>query len=91
MLQDQFLNAVAQGRVPVMVYLVNGIRLQGEIQSYDQYGLMLRGSSQQFVYKRAISTIVPSRDVADTTRFDAGTATLENPGRDFRRRRGRPP
>ena len=70
MLQDQFLNALTQGRVPVTVYLVNGIRLQGEIESYDQYGLMLRGSSQQLVYKHAISTVVPTLDVGLIRRSD---------------------
>lgn len=70
MLQDQFLNAVTEGHVPVTVYLVNGIRLQGQIESHDQYGLLLSGSSQQFVYKRAISTIVPSHAVVAAVRSD---------------------
>lgn len=64
MLQDQFLDALAQSRVPVTIYLVNGIRLQGEIESYDQYGVMLSGSSQQLIYKHAISTVVPIRDIS---------------------------
>ena len=63
MLQEQFLNVLVEGRVPVTIYLVNGIRLQGEIESHEQYGLLLRGISQQFVYKHAISTILPTRDV----------------------------
>lgn len=67
MLQDEFLQALVDGRVPVTIYLVNGIRLQGEIESHEQYGLLLRGISQQFVYKHAISTILPSRDVAGGT------------------------
>jgi host factor-I protein len=69
MIQDQFLHALAHGRIAVTIYLVNGIRLQGEIESFDQYGLILRGGSQQFVYKHAISTIVPVRD-AQTARSD---------------------
>ena len=64
-MQDEFLAAAAIDRVPVTVYLVNGIRLQGHIESFDQYGLILGGSSQQFVYKHAISTIVPTRDVKE--------------------------
>jgi len=54
----------------VTIYLVNGIRLQGEIESHEQYGLLLRGISQQFIYKHAISTILPSRDVASSDRPD---------------------
>lgn len=52
------------------IYLVNGIRLQGEIESHEQYGLLLRGISQQFIYKHAISTILPSRDVARSDQPD---------------------
>jgi host factor-I protein len=92
MLQDQFLSALAVGRVPVTIYLVNGIRLMGEIESYDQYGLLLRGSSQQFVYKHAISTILPSRDVANSTRSDGATAVTERPAATtLRPRKPRPP
>jgi len=92
MLQDQFLNALAVGRVSVTIYLVNGIRLMGEIESYDQYGLLLRGSSQQFVYKHAISTILPSRDVANSTRSDEAPAVTERPaGTTLRPRKPRPP
>jgi host factor-I protein len=79
MLQDQFLHALVEGRVPVTIYLVNGIRLLGEIDSYDQYGLMLRGNSQQFIYKHAISTILPSRDAASAPRSDEATAVTERP------------
>jgi host factor-I protein len=74
MLQEQFLRSLAVGRVPVAIYLVNGIRLLGEIESFDQYGLILRGSSQQFVFKGAISTIVPSHDVIDSTDSNKATA-----------------
>jgi host factor-I protein len=92
MLQEQFLHALAEGRVPVTIYLVNGIRLLGEIESYDQYGLMLRGGSQQFVYKHAISTILPSRDVANSTRSDEATSVTERPRTTtLRPRKPRPP
>jgi host factor-I protein len=64
MLQDQFLKAIVQARAPVTIYLMNGIRLVGQIESFDQYGLVLGGTSQQFVYKHAISTIVPTGDFA---------------------------
>ena len=63
MTQDQFLNAIAQNGVPVTVYLVNGIRLLGQITAHDRHGLLLSGASQQFIFKHAISTIVPVRDV----------------------------
>jgi host factor-I protein len=77
MLQDQFLQALVEGHIPVTIYLVNGIRLVGEIASYDQYGLMLRASSQQFIYKHAISTILPSRDAAQATRSDEAPGVTE--------------
>jgi host factor-I protein len=63
MLQNRFLAAAVSARVPITLYLINGIKLQGQIESFDQYGLVLSGSSQQFVYKHAISTIVPMRDL----------------------------
>ena len=63
MLQDPFLNTLRKDRVPVSVYLVNGIKLHGEIESFDQYVVMLRNSVCQMIYKHAISTIVPARDV----------------------------
>ena len=62
-LQDPFLNTLRKERVPVSVYLVNGIKLQGEIDSFDQYVVMLRNSVSQMVYKHAISTVVPARNV----------------------------
>lgn len=62
-LQDPFLNALRKERVPVSVYLVNGIKLQGEIDSFDQYVVMLRNSVSQMIYKHAISTVVPVRNV----------------------------
>jgi host factor-I protein len=70
MLQDQFINAIVQARVQVTIYLVNGIRLQAQIDSFDQYGLILSGTSQQFVYKHAISTVVPMRDVHSVARSE---------------------
>lgn len=62
-LQDPYLNALRQERVPVSVYLVNGIKLQGEIEAFDQFVVLLRNSVSQMVYKHAISTIVPTRNV----------------------------
>jgi host factor-I protein len=62
-LQDPFLNALRRERVPVAIYLVNGIKLQGTIESFDQFVVLLRNQVSQMVYKHAISTVVPSRNV----------------------------
>lgn len=63
MLQDPFLNALRKERIPVAIYLVNGIKLQGQIESFDQFVVLLRNSVNQMIYKHAISTVVPSRSV----------------------------
>ena len=73
-LQDPFLNALRRERVPVSVYLVNGIKLQGTVESFDQFVVLLRNQVSQMVYKHAISTVVPSRNV----RMDTGTHDGEN-------------
>jgi host factor-I protein len=62
-LQDPFLNALRKERIPVSIYLVNGIKLQGQVESFDQFVILLRNSVSQMVYKHAISTIVPARNV----------------------------
>jgi host factor-I protein len=62
-LQDPFLNALRRERVPVSVFLVNGIKLQGTIESFDQFVVLLRNTVSQMVYKHAISTVVPVRNV----------------------------
>ncbi len=65
LLQDPFLNALRREHVPVSIYLVNGIKLQGQVESFDQYVVLLRNTSvTQMVYKHAISTIVPARAVS---------------------------
>ena len=63
LLQDPFLNTLRREHVPVSIYLVNGIKLQGQIESFDQYVVLLRNTVTQMVYKHAISTIVPGRAV----------------------------
>lgn len=63
LLQDPFLNTLRREHVPVSIYLVNGIKLQGQIESFDQYVVLLRNTVTQMVYKHAISTIVPARAV----------------------------
>ena len=62
-LQDPFLNALRRERVPVSIYLVNGIKLQGTVESFDQFVVLLRNQVSQMVYKHAISTVVPARNV----------------------------
>jgi host factor-I protein len=62
-LQDPFLNTLRKEKVPVSIYLVNGIKLQGTIDSFDQFVVVLNNSVSQMVYKHAISTVVPSRAI----------------------------
>ncbi len=62
-LQDPFLNTLRKEHVPVSIFLVNGIKLQGQIESFDQFVVLLRNSVSQMIYKHAISTVVPSRAV----------------------------
>ena len=62
-LQDPFLNQLRKDRVPVSIYLVSGIKLQGQIESFDQFVILLRNTVSQMIYKSAISTVVPSRNV----------------------------
>lgn len=59
-IQDRFLEVLRDKRIPVSVFLKNGIKLQGTIESFDQYVLLLKNVSSQVVYKRAISTVMPS-------------------------------
>lgn len=63
LLQDPFLNALRKEHVPVSIYLVNGIKLQGQVDAFDQYVVLLKNAVTQMVYKHAISTVVPSRAV----------------------------
>lgn len=62
-LQEPYLNALRKERVPVSIYLVNGIKLQGQIESFDQFVVLLKNTVSQMIYKHAISTVVPSRNV----------------------------
>lgn len=64
-LQDPFLNALRRERIPVSIYLVNGIKLQGQIESFDQFVVLLKNAVSQMVYKHAISTVVPARAPAN--------------------------
>ena len=74
-LQDPFLNALRKERVPVSIFLVNGIKLQGQIESFDQFAVLLKNTVTQMVYKHAISTVVPSRKIkwSDTSDDDGNS------------------
>ncbi|NRA23383.1 MAG: RNA chaperone Hfq [Oleispira sp.] len=62
-LQDPYLNALRKERIPVSIFLVKGIKLQGQVESFDQFVIVLKNTVSQMVYKHAISTFVPSRPV----------------------------
>lgn len=70
-LQDPFLNALRKERVPVSIFLVNGIKLQGQIESFDQFVVLLKNNVSQMIYKHAISTVVPARNVKLPSTGDA--------------------
>ncbi|MFT7684691.1 MAG: host factor-I protein [Candidatus Azotimanducaceae bacterium] len=69
-LQDPFLNQLRKDRVPVSIYLVSGIKLQGQIESFDQFVILLRNTVNQMIYKSAVSTVVPSRNVKMPTMIE---------------------
>lgn len=63
-LQDSFLNNVRKQKIPLTVFLVNGVKLQGIVTWFDNFCLLLKRDSQsQLVYKHAISTIMPAQPV----------------------------
>ena len=62
-LQDPFLNALRRQRVPVSIYLTNGIKLQGHVAAFDSYVILLKNNTKQMVFKHSIATVVPSRNV----------------------------
>ena len=70
-LQDPFLNMLRKEKVPVSIYLVNGIKLQGQVDSFDQFVVLLKNTVNQMVYKHAISTVVPARNIRLTTEDSA--------------------
>ncbi len=74
-LQDPFLNALRKDRIPVSIYLVSGIKLQGQIESFDQFVILLRNTVSQMIYKSAISTVVPSRNVKITEGEEDGESS----------------
>ncbi len=81
-LQDPFLNSLRKDRIPVSIFLVNGIKLQGQIESFDQYVVLLKNTVSQMVYKHAISTVVPARNPRGTTTTStaSGSSSTQAPG-----------
>lgn len=62
-LQDNYLNQLRKEKMPVIIYLTNGVRLKGVIKAFDSFVILLKETSQQLIYKHAVSTIVPERDI----------------------------
>src|SRR5580692_7402378 len=85
-LQDPFLNSLRKEKIPVSIYLVNGIKLQGVIESFDQFVVLLKNTVSQMVYKHAISTIVPARNVSNLLEFNSSSQ-----GNGGRTNNGHPP
>lgn len=61
LLQKEFLTKLAHEKMPISIFLVNGIKLHGIVDQFDEHVIMLKSSVTQMVYKHAISTVVPSR------------------------------
>ncbi len=62
-LQDSYLNQLRKEKMPVVVYLTNGVRLKGVIKGFDNFVILLKETAQQLIYKHAVSTIVPEKDI----------------------------
>src|ERR671921_2385704 len=65
-LQDHFLNSIRRAKLPVTIFLVKGVKLQGVVTWFDSFSLLLRrDGASQLVYKHSISTIMPSEPPSD--------------------------
>ncbi len=62
-LQDNYLNQLRKEKMPVVIYLTNGVRLKGVIKGFDNFVILLKEAAQQLIYKHAVSTIVPEKDI----------------------------
>jgi host factor-I protein len=71
--QDPFLNTLRKEKVPVTIFLVNGIKLQGIVTSFDNYCVLLKNNVTQMVYKHAISTVMPSRNIHISNEMDSSS------------------
>ncbi len=70
-MQDLYLNYLRKEKIPVVIYLVNGTRLKGFIKGFDNFVVILKQDKQHLIYKHAISTIIPEKDV--DLKFEAHT------------------
>jgi host factor-I protein len=61
--QDSYLNQLRKDKLPVVVYLTNGVRLKGVIKGFDNFVILLEENTQSLIYKHAVSTIVPERNI----------------------------
>ncbi|MAV28719.1 MAG: RNA chaperone Hfq [Legionellales bacterium] len=73
LIQDPFLNALRRQRVPVAIYLTNGIKLQGVVAGFDNIAILLKNNTKQMVYKHAVATVVPSRNIIWHDSDDGGS------------------
>ena len=61
--QDSFLNQLRKDKIPVIIFLTNGVRLKGFVKAFDNFVILVKDASQQLIYKHAVSTIVPEKDI----------------------------
>jgi host factor-I protein len=61
--QDNFLNQLRKDKIPVIIFLTNGVRLKGFVKAFDNFVILVKDVSQQLIYKHAVSTIVPEKDI----------------------------
>ncbi len=62
-IQDTYLNQLRKDKIPVVIYLTNGVRLKGLIKGFDNFAILLKENTYSLIYKHAISTIVPEREI----------------------------
>lgn len=64
-IQDVFLNAVRKDKIPITIYTMNGVKIMGNVISFDTFTVMLNTNvGQQLIFKHAVSTIIPSKNVS---------------------------
>ncbi|MEW6052556.1 MAG: RNA chaperone Hfq [Nitrospirota bacterium] len=62
-LQDTYLNQLRRDKIPVIIYLTNGVRLKGVIKGFDNFVILLKENADSLIYKHAISTILPEKEI----------------------------
>jgi host factor-I protein len=62
-IQDTYLNQLRKDKIPVVIYLTNGVRLKGFIKGFDNFVILLKENTHSLIYKHAISTIVPEKEI----------------------------